>query len=57
MGADLEYWALEEALELDLALVKDCYCEYAVKADDGVVDVGDIAGAADVGSPVGGGAG
>ena len=48
---------MEEALELDLALVKDCYCEYAVKADDGVVDVGDIAGAADVGSPVGGGAG
>src|SRR5205807_3674228 len=28
LGGDLGYWALEEALELDLALVKDCYYEY-----------------------------
>ena len=54
LGADLEHWALEEALELDLALVTDCYYEYGVEVDDEVVDVGGIAGAADAGNFVGG---
>lgn len=54
LGAGLEYWALEEALEFGLALVKDCYYEYGVEVDDEVVDVEGIAGAADVGNSVGG---
>jgi len=54
LGAGLEYWALEEALELDLALVKECCYEYGLEVGDEAAGVEGIAGVADAGSSVGG---